>query len=363
MAARRSNRRTSGLLPGDEASIQPVRVMSSVVPPGAAGLSLADWLTGRFTYGDRLQWLAFIQEGCLTHNGQVADSDLILQAGDVIGFTPPAQAEPPVDREWRLEYEDEACLVVDKPPLLPIHPAGRYFAHSLWYLLRQVYSGVHCITRLDRETSGLVLVAKTAEAARQLQASQAAGNISKDYLALVYGHFPLGQTRLAAGWLASDSSSQVRKKRCFTSQKPGHLRQERCSTRLLGLEAWQDVNGWRSLVQASLDTGRTHQIRATLLSLGYPLVGDRLYGLDDGCFLRFAEGRLTEADRHNLELPWQALQCSSLEFPSPAGNMVAVRLDSFRQRVAAARWPESEMATEPDSPTLLAFNRNSSTQI
>ena len=87
-----------------------------------------------------------------------------------------------------------------------------------------------------------------------------------------------------------------------------------------------------SLLQATLGTGRTHQIRATLCSLGYPVVGDKLYGVDDGIYLRFVKGQLIEEDIRRLRIDRQALHACHLRLPLPQGRTLDLRTE----------WPDFE---------------------
>jgi 23S rRNA pseudouridine955/2504/2580 synthase/23S rRNA pseudouridine1911/1915/1917 synthase len=128
----------------------------------------------------------------------------------------------------------------------------------------------------------------------------------------------------ACGWLVQDRRSTVRKKRRFIPAPATEPGAESCRTLLTGMKCWQTPDGPLSLVEARLLTGRTHQIRASLFSLGFPVVGDKLYGLDDGIFLRFMDDGLTPEDIRRLVLPYQALHCASLEFQGPDGEGLAL---------------------------------------
>ena len=339
------------------------RIIRSLVGPDNEGTTLIEYLSKRFTYCDMEQWRSFIEAGRLLVDEKQGYSDQRLASGQFLDFIPPADLEPAADSAYRVIYQSSRLLVVFKPPLLPIHPGGRFFAHTLWYLLTRDYGKAHIITRLDRETSGLVLVARDAETARKLQQQQSQGAIKKTYLALVHGKFPRGIVQ-AKGWLVQDDKSLIRKKRKFLrygvdlplageyvkpaaessaiiDQVPDFLtpavprqneifeiKAESCETIFLSLGSWLTEDGQRSLIQARLITGRTHQIRASLFSMGYPILGDKLYGLDENFFLRFIDNSLTTKDLNILVLPYQALHCSSivirnleaeqLEFSSPA---------------------------------------------
>ncbi|MFP4351121.1 MAG: RluA family pseudouridine synthase, partial [Desulfococcaceae bacterium] len=226
-------------------------------------------------------------------NEQPVSPDFPLTAGDMLSYYPPENLEPEVDREYDIVYEDDAILVINKPGNLPCHPGGRYFAHTLWGLLktREGLENIHFVHRLDRETSGLVLVAKDPETARICQAQFEAGTVRKVYQVLVEGNFP-SEPVIADGVLIPDADSRVRKKRRFISsdaKAPIPDQAQSCRTRFRLL----DFQGPLSLVEARPETGRLHQIRATLCSMGYPVVGDKLYGVDDTLFLRFIDDRLT----------------------------------------------------------------------
>ncbi len=321
--------------------------------PSGSGESLLSYLCGRFSYLLKEQWLSCIEDGSLLLNGERAGPARALAAGDRLSFSPPSLREPPVPLRYGRAYEDEDYLIVDKPPLLPVHPSGIYFEHSLWSLLRKDGGDIHIITRLDRETSGLVLVAKSAAAARRAQEAQTSRALEKRYLAVTHGAFP-SAIQQAEGWLSSDGGSQVRKKRRYSAERPaiaenqsgapggeagpakGCRREppvESCATIFNALGAWQADDGPRSLVEARLLTGRTHQIRATVLALGYPILGDKLYGLDESCFLRFIAGTLDEDDERRLVLPYQALHCAFLSLSAGDGRSIRVE--------APPPWPSS----------------------
>ncbi len=293
-----------------------------------AGKILLDFLSRRFTYLGADGWEREIGKGTVLVNGARGESSTELKAGDVVRFVPESFEEPETDDRVGIIYEDERLLIVDKPPNLPVHPAGRYFKRTLWYFLVGRWPEARIVTRLDRETSGLVLIAKDAEEARRLNALQRAGLIGKSYLALVHGAFP---AELAAkGILVPDAESPVRKKRAFVSESDPRYEAlsplgEACETCFALVRSG---NG-KSLVRARLLTGRTHQIRATLRSLGFPVVGDKLYGLDDRLFLRFIEGALSAEDEERLELHYQALRCERLSLAGEDGTAIEAAAPSL----------------------------------
>ncbi len=278
-----------------------------------AGKTLADWLEQRFTYHSRDEWASLIGEGRVLRNGNAAQVDSVLAVDDLVEYHPLSLEEPTVDAEYSIVYEDNDLFAVNKPPNLPCHPGGKFFKHTLWFLLRSKYPGARIINRLDRETSGIVLVAKDKRAARLLGRQFERRQVQKEYLVLVEGQFP--DTMQADGVLVS-ADSVVRKKRAFQRDGEG----ESCSTRFRCLERFDGM----SLVHVELGTGRMHQIRASLCSLGFPVVGDKIYGVDERIFLRFVEQKLTDADRQMLRLPHQALHAHRLAFSNCDGDPVCV---------------------------------------
>lgn len=290
------------------------RKVTITIDGEAAGKTLLELLTQRFTYHTREAWHRLIVEGALFVNDvQVENPDQLLCDGDVLRYAFGQRPEPSVDTHYRVLYSDEALLVVDKPGNLPCHPAGRYFKNTLWSLLQEREHLVQprLIHRLDRETSGLVVVGKTLEATRHLSHQFATHTVEKGYLVIVEGAFPSNLE--ASGWLTHDEKSVVRKKRCFMREQPKEGVFEPCETRFVCVEQFQGV----SMVRAYPKTGCLHQIRATLCSLGFPVVGDKLYGVDDTFFVKFIEDTLSDEDKKRLRLTRQALHAESLQFTHP----------------------------------------------
>ena len=216
--------------------------------------------------------------------------------------------EPKVEKSFRLIYEDENLAVVDKPGNLPCHPGGSYCENTLLHLLRNAgIAQPFIINRLDRETSGIVLVAKNGETAKSLAGQFKRHTVEKEYTVLVHGAFP--QKLSAKGWLTHDDASVIVKKRKFVETADAPDDKAESAETDFELAA---TEGMLSRVIARPKTGRTHQIRSTLLSLGYPVVGDKIYGLDETFFLRFITDALTDDDRARLIFPRQALHASAL---------------------------------------------------
>ena len=294
------------------------REMSFTIREKDAGRTLAAFLAARFTYHTEAGWTRLIAEGRLRLNGRASGPETtVLKTGDVLSYDATDIPEPPVDATFRVVSDDPLLLVVDKSGNLPCHPGGRYFNHTLWALLKARY-GLQdpiLVNRIDRETSGLVMVGKTPEAAQNLWKQFVAHTVAKRYTVFVEGAFP--ERLEAAGWLSPDRASVIRKKRRFAQAEAVSAAPDKESEWAETVfERARACDGF-SVVTALPRTGRMHQIRATLLSLGYPVVGDKLYGVDERLFLKFCDDSLTDADRARLRMRRQALHADTLTFRHP----------------------------------------------
>jgi 23S rRNA pseudouridine955/2504/2580 synthase/23S rRNA pseudouridine1911/1915/1917 synthase len=300
------------------------RIAETTIRADGAGSSVIGYLCSRFSYAGEVRWARYCQDGEVLLNGAQAVGDEELSMGDLLSFRPKSLEEPFARLDYRIIFEDGDFLILDKPAPLPCHPGGPFFKHSLWHALQE--SGrrdFHFAGRLDRETSGLVAACKNKEALRAWNANAASGGIEKAYRAIVHGDFP--ESLRACGFIQADHSSAIRKKMEYLGADRADLgpdaRPCRTDLRLLARERGL------SLVEAVLGTGRTHQIRATLHSLGYPVLGDKLYGLDEAFFLRFRDDSLSGSDREALVLDRQALHCARLRFPGSGGRTMEFRSD------------------------------------
>lgn len=293
------------------------RQLYSHVRESEDGKPLPDYLAAHFSRFDRAGWIEAIEAGLVTVNDRPAAPETALKRHDRVGYWPPETPEPDAVLDYRVVHEDAELLVIDKPGDLCVHPTGPFFRHTLWHLVGSRYGEIRFVHRLDRETSGLVIAARTRRAAAAMD--NGGTPVRKEYLALVNGDFR-GRIR-AEGFLVCDRTSAVRKKKRFvfadSAEAAGVRSDPTAETAMTDLIEESHVPPDLTLVRAILGTGRQHQVRATLFSLGFPLAGDKLYGPDERLFLKLKDRSLTGADRAALRFGRQALHAAVLEFRHP----------------------------------------------
>ncbi len=293
------------------------REMRFTIREKDAGRRLGEFLASRFTYHDESGWAELLANGRVSVNGGSSRPDAALRAGDVLAYDASGIAEPPADLRVEAVLDDPLVLAVNKSGNLPCHPGGRYFSQTLWAVVKERFGVAEpvLVNRIDRETSGLVLIAKTPESAQNLWKQFSRHLVWKRYTVYVEGAFP--ERVEASGWLVPDRASAIRKKRLFVPAAPGAAAPEAgAEWAETAFERVRVYDGFSEL-RAVPRTGRLHQIRATLLALGYPVVGDKLYGVDETLFLRFCADTLTDGDRRLLRLERQALHADGLRFYHP----------------------------------------------
>jgi 23S rRNA pseudouridine1911/1915/1917 synthase len=281
---------------------------SYVVPPEARGDRLDQILAKAFPDLTRSRLKALIDQGQVLVGGRGAKSAMRLKGGEVVAVTVPAPI-PTVAKAEALPisilHEDKDLVVVDKAAGMVVHPAaGNWDGTLVNALLHRIkdLEGVGgelrpgIVHRLDKETSGCIVVAKNERALAALQASFKAREVEKIYLALVHGQ-PQDSLRIETLF----GRHPVSRKKFSGKVKQG-------KTALTLVRVVERFDG-AALVEVELFTGRTHQIRVHLSEAGHPLVGDSLYGGG-----RKATQKLKEAQE---TLGRQALHAWKLSFNHP----------------------------------------------
>ena len=204
-------------------------------------------------------------------------------------------------------YEDEHILVLDKPGWLVCHPSKNGPWSSLVGAAKE-YLGVesvHLASRLDRETSGVVLLAKHRGAASRWQRGIEVKAVRRSYLTILEGE--MDGSREISTFLGKDPNSEVFVKQRVTENSK---KSQRAESAFIPLE----VKKGYTFALVLTRTGRKHQIRVHAQSIGYPLVGEKLYGRDESYYLRFCEGGWKNEWMEDLGMSRQALHGRSLGF-------------------------------------------------
>ena len=305
----------------------PIAAERLTAEPGDAGLRLDVFLAARGAAGSRASAERLIEAGAVTVAGRRRSKSHRMAAGEEVTLVAPAAAEAEVEpAPFEVVFEDEHLLVVDKPAGVVVHPAPGHRGPTLAQALAGRAAGgpdperPGIVHRLDRDTSGLMVVARSGSVHTALQRMLRAREIRREYLALVTGH-PDAESGTIDAPLGRD-----RQRRTVVSTRTDRPR--RAVTHFKVLERLPRT----ALLRVRLETGRTHQIRAHLAAIDHPVCGDRAYG-GSGCGRR-------------LGLERQFLHAEKLMFSHPAtGEIVLCEskppVDLRRALDAARREPVS----------------------
>lgn len=253
------------------------RTISYDIDSHSEGLRIEQFLRRKGYSAQNLSTIKRMPESILV-NGVHYYMKQTLKAGDRllvrIQETESSRNIPPVCAPLSIVYEDEDLIVVNKPAGMPIHPSLNNYTNSLanalaWYYQQQGKPFIfRCCNRLDRDTSGLTVVAKHLVSGNILSTMTKKKEVRREYLAVVRGHIVPESGTISAP-LARKGGTIIERIVDFDRGEPAvtHYRLVR------------EANG-HSLVSLQLETGRTHQIRIHLKHLGFPLVGDYLYNPD-----------------------------------------------------------------------------------
>lgn len=237
------------------------------------------YLTRKEIYPSRSQVQNLITQGKIKINKNPVKPSYILKIGDVIDLTPPENKELKItieDIPLDIIYEDEHLVVVNKPADMIVHPAGKIcsgtLVNALLYHCQGTLSGIGgvirpgIVHRLDKNTSGLMVVAKNDLAHLDLSRQIKDHQVTKKYITLVHGNM-----RDDSGIIDAPIGRSLnnRKKMAVTEGKSREA--------ITHFKVLKRFSGY-TLVEVTLRTGRTHQIRVHLAFIGYPIVGDQLYG-------------------------------------------------------------------------------------
>ena len=303
-----------------------------VVPKVSARLRLDQFLARALPKFSRSRIQQLIRRKSVTLNGSPARPRDLLRLGDRIEVNEP----PPEKIDNRPEaipieiiYEDDDLIVINKQPGLVVHPGAGQREHTLVNALLHHFpklSGIGgkerpgIVHRLDRETSGCLVVAKNDEAHRGLSAQFAARTVEKIYLALV-----AGKLRKSSGTIEEKIGRHpVDRQRMSIASKRG--RAAKTEYRVLR------SSGELSLLECRLHSGRTHQVRVHLKHLGHPVLGDKIYG---GRFAKLFPRQMLHAWKLGFQHP-RTLEWKNFEAPPPRDFETAVKplrpLFSFASR-------------------------------
>lgn len=311
--------------------------------PGVSWMARADKaLASAFPEHSRVAFHRAFDAGRVSLRGAPIRRSATVHSGDVLSFSFPdviASELKPVSIKLSVLFEDRSMLAINKPSGMVVHPgAGTTedtLVHALLAHCKGSLSGVGgverpgIVHRLDRETSGVMVVAKTDAAHRSLAAQFAERTVVKEYLALVSG-----VPRLMSGSIRKPIGRNSRHRHKMAAVEEG-----------LGREAWTDwelvehYGDLAALVTCTLHTGRTHQIRVHLSSLGHPLLGDPTYGYKVNAKLKLAPTRvMLHSSRIVLAHPVTG-KALELKAPLPADFRAQVKSLKAQTKPVKAKAP------------------------
>ena len=280
------------------------------MPPECGGWRLDHFLKRRIGRLSRTRIQSIIGDQIFFSDGRTARPAASVRAGETIRLRRPAPVEPPVPRDFGILYQDESLMVIDKPAGLPMHTTAKFWRNTLTALLRERYPDeqMEVAHRIDRETSGVLLIARGRKMASFLTRAFARRAVDKTYLALVKGQ-PPDRGRIERPLKLLDTKS--------------HVMMGVAADGLPAVTTFEVVRRFadHALCAAHPETGRQHQIRVHFQSIGHPIVGDKLYGAGEELFMRSCDQGVTPELLALFDgLPRHALHAHRLTFPHPVSR-------------------------------------------
>ena len=305
------------------------------MPETASGQRLDQWLVSQLPDLSRVRVQQLITQSKVLVNGHPAKSSLRLRGQEKIAITDVVARRPlkafAEDIPLDIVYEDDSIVVLNKPAGMVVHAgSGKNEAGSKGTLVNALLhrfgrlSGVSgelrpgIVHRLDKETSGLLIVAKTDQAHRKLAQQFSRRETGKTYIALVHGWMPH-----KAGTIATPISRDLLRRTRMTTRRN---RGREAITHWKTIEQIESLYGRFSLLEIRIETGRTHQIRVHLSSIGHPVVGDTLYGAprelrssaySTGTGSRPRQSKSQESSGNSISLGRNFLHAAAIQFKHP----------------------------------------------
>ncbi|KAG9065143.1 hypothetical protein KI688_002465 [Linnemannia hyalina] len=232
------------------------------------GRKLIDVFNTEFRDRDNTFYERAIKDGRVKINGETVDKDYIIKNSDIVAHDIHRHEPPVANLPVKVVRNVDGVIIVDKPSSIPVHPSGRYRHNTILHILstEQGYKELFPVNRLDRLTSGLMIIALSVKKAREFEKMMQKCEIKKEYVCKVKGEFPSGVTECHQPIHVASFKLTLN-----TVQPDGKA----CSTIFERLRYDPESN--TSIVLARPVTGRTHQIRVHLQWLGYPITNDPLY--------------------------------------------------------------------------------------
>jgi len=275
-----------------------------------AGMRIDAYLTEKYTYNSRNQWQKLIDGGTLLLNNKKVKPSTKIPRDSLVTYDIGDFEEMPINENYSVLYEDDHLFIVNKPPGIPVHSSGKYFNNTLISILRRDFpdKNLNLMNRLDRETSGVILLGKSSLVQRNIGNQFIEKQVKKTYIAYAFGEIEENYFTVDLPIAEAGKSGIVRIRMVIDNMSGLHS--------LTRFQVMVRKNGF-SKVHCYPETGRTNQIRVHLAHKGFPIVGDKLYSGNDLDFLQFVENGNTAEILERVILPRQALHAYKNVFNHP----------------------------------------------
>ncbi len=292
--------------------LNPLVVRSTLVDGSVSEhIRLDYYLAHRFSYYSRRSWQAIVECGLIQINDEPVSYKKRIKKNDKITHYVFYYKEPEVEKNVEIVYDDGDLIIASKPPNLPVIPAGRYYYNTLYKIASdKMQFNLKLLNRIDRETSGCVALARTSEMARDFCALGKKNSIKKIYIAIVENASHIEECFCVEGYMRQSPHKYYRQYQILTKDDGKYSK-----TKFKVVQRYGDY----AVVKCRLYTGRMHQIRVHLQSVGCFIVGDKIYGKEGPkLFDKFLNPSQYKSGDDNFAR--QALHAYKLVFNHPRTN-------------------------------------------